>query len=71
MEKDVKLFVNNKKLATFRVNNWIGTYNKTEISELLEMSRPTLNRRLKDNQWKMKDIELIILKFPYSINNNI
>lgn len=65
-EKDVlKKFALNKKLASNRVSFNIGTYQKGELSEMLEISRPTLDLRLKEHNWRMKELKLIVRKLPY------
>lgn len=65
MENEIKDFVKNKKKATYRVLEWIDLYNKTEVAKMLELSRPTLNSRLKDSKWKMGEIKMILKKMPY------
>ena len=64
-EQDLKNFVKNRELATFRVNSWIGPINKAEISKLLNISRPTLNRRLHEHTWKLSEIKLILQNMPF------
>ena len=65
MDKDLEMFVKNKRKASHRVMDWIGLYTKGEIAEILEMSRPTLDKRLLTHNWKMKELKLILknLKF--------
>ena len=64
-QKDLKNFIQNKKLASRRVIEWIGTYSKLEISTMLDISRPTLNVRLEENNWKMSEIKLIHQNMPF------
>jgi len=65
MNNKVKEYVRNKSLASFRVNQWIGIYTKSEIAEMLNMTRPTLDSRLKKNTWRISEIEIIIKKLPF------
>ncbi len=65
MKQEVKDFVINKQLATDRVRRWIGTLTKKEICERLSISRPTLDRKLKNNKWKLSEIEKILTKLPF------
>ena len=64
MNEDIKTFIKDKKLASHRVFRWIGTYNKTELSLLLKISRPTLDRRLEQDNWRLREIELIVKHLP-------
>lgn len=64
-EEDLKSFVKNRELATIRVKNWIGPLSKTEISVALDMSRPTLNERLKAHSWRLSEIKLILQNMPF------
>lgn len=59
MNEELKKMISNRKLVTFRVKEWIGVYTKGEICEILGMSRPTLDRRLKLHNWKLKEIKII------------
>lgn len=65
MNNEIKKLVANKKLVTYRVLGWIGTYTKTEICKILEFSRPTLERRLKLHNWKYSEIEKITKEMPF------
>ncbi len=65
MKQEVKDFVINKQLATDRVRRWIGTLTKKEICEKLSISRPTLDRKLKNNKWKLSEIKSIAKNLPY------
>ncbi len=65
MTEEQENFVKNRKLATFRVVGWIGLLTKTEISKRLCMSRPTLNIRLKNNNWTFEDIKKITKELPF------
>lgn len=65
MRQEVKDFVINKQLATDRVRRWIGTLTKKEICEKLSISRPTLDRKLKNNKWKLCEIKAIAKNLPY------
>lgn len=65
MKTEIEQFVNDRKLITKRVKKWIGIYTKTEISQLLEISRPTLDTRLQINNWKMKEITRVLEKFQF------
>ena len=64
-ESVLKKFALNKELASNRVSFNIGTYTKTEIAEMLEISRPTLDLRIKENTWRMAELKLIVRKLPY------
>lgn len=65
MDKKVLEMVANKKLATFRVISWVGNYSKTEIAEKLEIARSTLYKRIENNSWTVKEIELINKYLPF------
>lgn len=65
MDDSIAKMVANKKLATFRINEWIGLYTKGEIAKMLQMSRPTLETRLKLDNWRFKEIELITKNLPF------
>lgn len=62
---DLKLFVKNKDLVTKRVKDWIGNYSKSEISELIGISRPTLNKRMESGNWKYVEIVLVLKHMPF------
>lgn len=64
MDNEFKIMAKNPKLASLRVQNWIGLYNKTEISSLLELNRGTLRNRLKYHNWKVRELEAITKKLP-------
>jgi len=52
-----------KTECTAKVSGFIGKYLKKDIAEKLGISVPTLDTRLKQNNWKKGEIELIkILK---------
>lgn len=65
MTDEIKKIVANKKLATYRVLGWIGLYTKGQVCDILEFSRPTLDRRLKMHNWKYSEIEKITQKMPF------
>ena len=65
LHPDLKLFVKNKDLVSKRVNDWIGNYSKSEIARMLNISRPTLNSRLKKNNWKYIEIASILKNMPF------
>jgi len=65
MDEEIKKFVSDRKLVSYRVEKWIGISSKTEISEILGFSRPTLDRRLSEHNWKLKEIKLILKKMPF------
>lgn len=64
MDKDLKRLISNKKLATIRVMDWIGTYNKGQICNILGISRQTLERRFNDHKWNFNELEIINEKMP-------
>ena len=47
--------------ATERVNECLerNLFNKTELSQFLGLTRPTLNLRLKKSNWRRKEIKII------------
>ena len=55
-----------KKTAAI-VPLWIrkGLYNKTEFAEMLGMSRPTLNDRIKKGNWRQREIDIISNNCPF------
>jgi hypothetical protein len=65
MNDEIKKLVVNKKLITYRVLDWIGLYTKGEVCNMLNFSRPTLDRRLKIHNWKYSEIETITKKMPF------
>lgn len=65
MDKEIEKFVSDRKLVSYRVEKWISILSKTEISEILGFSRPTLDRRLSEHNWKLKEIKLILKKMPF------
>lgn len=65
MKKEIKEFVENRNLVTKRVQKWIGLYTKKEICDIINISRPTLDYRLENNNWKKKEINVILEKMPY------
>jgi uncharacterized protein YjcR len=65
MNKELEFFVKNKKKATHRVMDWVELYSKGEIASKLEISRPTLNARLRKDNWKMKELKLILKNLPF------
>jgi predicted DNA-binding transcriptional regulator AlpA len=65
MRKEIKEFIKNKQLATYRVLNWNGTITKGEICSILGMSRPTLDTRMKKHNWKLKELKKIQKNMPF------
>lgn len=65
MDEQLKKLVNNRKLVSFRVSECIGIYTKGEVCEMLEFSRPTLERRLSLHNWRVSEIEKIISNMPF------
>ncbi len=65
MTDEIQKMTSNKKLASYRVLSWIGTYTKGEVCAILGFTRPTLERRLKLHNWKYSEIELITTKMPF------
>lgn len=65
MDDELKKFISNRKLVTYRVLDWIGIVTKGEVCDLLKISRPTLDRRLKDNKWKLSEILRVTKKMPF------
>jgi len=53
--------------ATKRLVSWLDGkhYTKTEVSELLNISRMTLYRRLKNKDWRVKEVALIFKHMPF------
>lgn len=65
MDEEIKKFVSDRKLVSYKVEKWIDISSKTEVSEIIGFSRPTLDRRLSEHNWKLKEIKLILKKMPY------
>lgn len=65
MTDEIKKLVENRKLVSFRVTQWIGVYTKGEVCTILGFSRPTLERRLKLHNWEMSEIETITKEMPF------
>ena len=65
MDDELKKFISNRKLVTYRVLDWIGIVTKGEVCARLKISRPTLDRRLKDNKWKLSEILRVTKKMPF------
>lgn len=65
MDKELERFVSDRKLVSYKVEKWIEITSKTEVSEIIGFSRPTLDRRLSEHNWKLKEIKLIIKKTPF------
>lgn len=65
MDKEIEKFVSDRKLVSYRVEKWISISSKTEVSEIIGFSRPTLDRRLSEHNWKLKEIKLILKKMPF------
>lgn len=65
MDEEIKKFVSDRKLVSYRVEKWIDISSKTEVSEIIGFSRPTLDRRLSEHNWKLKEIKLILKKMPF------
>jgi len=65
MTDELKKLVENRKLVSFRVMQWIGIYTKGEVCSIIGFSRPTLERRLKLHNWEMSEIQIIIEKMPF------
>lgn len=65
MNESIVKMIANKRLATFRVQSWIGTYTKGQICEILGISRQTLQRRLNSDKWTYKELELINKYLPF------
>lgn len=59
-ETKIKELINKPKLASKEVENKIGVYRKFQIANILNISRPTLDKRLINHDWKIKEIELIV-----------
>ena len=58
-------FIKNRPLATLRVNEWIGVYTKSELCKIFGFSRPTFDRRLKENDWKINELKIIVKNIPF------
>lgn len=65
MTEELKKLIENRRLVSFRVVQWIGIYTKGEVCSIIGFSRPTLERRLKLHNWEMSEIETIIEKMPF------
>jgi hypothetical protein len=65
MDKELERFVSDRKLVSYKVEKWIEITSKTEVSEIIGFSRPTLDRRLSEHNWKLKEIKLILKKMPF------
>lgn len=64
MSEELKKFIKNRALATFRVKDYIGAYSKQELADMIGMSRPTLDVRLQNNSWRMHELKNITDKLP-------
>jgi hypothetical protein len=64
-KKEYENLLLNKKSVSYKVINWIGTYTKGEICEMIGFSRPTLDLRLKAHNWKHNEIKTILKKLPF------
>tara|TARA_R110002020_G_C16311651_1_gene773900 strand:- start:2455 stop:2649 length:195 start_codon:yes stop_codon:yes gene_type:complete len=64
MTSEIKSYVKDRKLASFKVINYIGLYTRIELSEMLGISRPTLNKRIKCHDWRMAELKKIERKLP-------
>ena len=53
--------------ANKRLLSWLNGkhYTKTEVAELLNISRMTLHRRLKNKDWRAKEVVLIFKHMPF------
>lgn len=60
----LKPFIKRPILATYRVDEYQTVYTKKEISEILEISRPTLYLRLAKHNWTMAELQRIDKHFP-------
>ena len=65
MDEQLKELMKNRKLVSFKVSEWIGIYTKGEICNILEFSRPTLERRLSLHKWRVSEVEKIMSKMPF------
>ena len=65
MDDELKKFISNRKLVTYRVLEYISLVTKGDVCNLLKISRPTLDRRLKDNKWKLSEIVIVSKKIPF------
>lgn len=63
--KDLERFISNRKLVTYRVLDWCKVMTKGEVSNSLKISRPTLDRRLVKNDWKLREIKLVMKNMPF------
>ena len=59
-KKELERLVSNRKLVTYRVLDWCKVMTKGDVCEILKISRPTLDRRLSKNDWKLKEIKLVM-----------
>ncbi|MCB0448461.1 MAG: hypothetical protein KDD03_13320 [Gelidibacter sp.] len=64
MSEELKKFIKNRALATFRVKDYIGAYSKQELADMIGMSRPTLDVRISKSNWRMHELENITTKLP-------
>lgn len=64
MSEEIKNFIKNRRLASFRVEEYIGAYSKLELSKMIGISRPTLDVRLTKNNWRMSELQNISSKLP-------
>jgi predicted XRE-type DNA-binding protein len=53
--------IHHKLIITDKVNMLINTsrFSKIELSDMIGISRPTLDNRLANNSWKKGEIEII------------
>ncbi len=64
-KKQLERFISNTKLVTYRVLDWNKVMTKGEICDILEVSRPTLDRKLKFHKWNLNEIKCIIKNMPF------
>lgn len=64
-KKELERLVSNRKIVTYRVLDWCKVMTKGDVCEFLKISRPTLDRRLTKNDWKLKEIKLVIKNMPF------
>ena len=61
---ELKVFYKNRKLATIRVEEYLGPISKKEMAQLLGINRGTLYNRLAFNNWTYEELIQITNKLP-------
>lgn len=62
---ELKKFVSDRRLVTNRVLDWLKVMTKGDVCDVLEVSRPTLDKRIKHHNWNLVEIKRVLLKMPF------